>query len=80
MGDLHRVVPNSEYTQEGYNHLPVVTVKQCHRRMWSLDSAAEPPAGSSWLQKIPGVTADPAVAAEVAKVFGMKVSQNIFIG
>jgi hypothetical protein len=44
-----------------------------HHRWRSLDAVPENTTGANWLQKIPGMTAEPNVAAEVARVFGNKV-------
>jgi hypothetical protein len=72
LGELHRVVPHSEYTQP----IPVETTlpgsANGHHRWRSLDAVPEDKSGT-WLQKIPGMTAEPKVAAEVARVFGKKV-------
>ena len=72
LGDLHRVVPHSEYTQPEYIPAPAPE-KQGHHRWRSLDAVPENPGDLSWVQKIPGVTAEPQVAADVAKVFGKRV-------
>lgn len=78
LGDLHRAVPNSEYTQLDAP-LPESMTPACqradsHRRWRSLDVVAEDRIGLSWLQSIPGMTCEPQVAAEVAKLFGKRVS------
>lgn len=74
LGDLHRVVPHSEYTQldisaatksHGFNH----------RRIRSLDSVPEDKDGITFLESVPGMVAEPHVAAEVAQVFNKKVSR-----
>jgi hypothetical protein len=72
LGDLHRVVPNSEYTQLEVDATEAPLLKG-HNRWRSLDAVPEHAGGPSWLQKIPGMTTEPKVAAEVAKVFGKKV-------
>lgn len=72
LGDLHRVVPHSEYTQPEY--IPNRAIeKQGHHRWRSLDAVPENSGDLSWVQKIPGMTAEAQVAAEVAKVFGRRV-------
>ena len=72
LGDLHRVVPHSEYTQT--KHVPILPVSgRAHHRWRSLDAVPEHSGGTSWLQNIPGMTAEPKVAAEAAKVFGKRV-------
>lgn len=72
LGDLHRVVPHSEYTQL---ELPSIPDKPNlgHKRWRSLDIVPEDKVGLTWLQAIPGMTAEPQVAAEVAKVFSKRV-------
>ncbi|KFY38928.1 hypothetical protein V495_06289 [Pseudogymnoascus sp. VKM F-4514 (FW-929)] len=72
LGDLHRVVPHSEYTQPEYIPAPAPE-NQGHHRWRSLDAVPENPGDLSWVQKIPGVTAEPQVAADVAKVFGKRM-------
>lgn len=74
LGDLHRVVPHSEYSQDDYIRAAGPTEKQDHQRWRSLDAVPEHAGDLSWLQKFPGVTAEAHVAAEVARVFGQRVS------
>lgn len=71
LGDLHRVVPHSEYTQNDYahKHQPLG-----HKRWRSLDVVPEKNQNTAWYQRVPGLTAEPSVAADVAKVFGRQVS------
>jgi hypothetical protein len=73
LGDLHRVVPHSEYTQidKPEHSLPARTPG--HQRWRSLDAVPEHVGGAAWLQKIPGMTAEPKVAADVVRVFGKRV-------
>ncbi|KAK7969524.1 hypothetical protein PG988_008597 [Apiospora saccharicola] len=71
LGELHRVVPNSEYTQPQQvqpAHKP--PPRPNHQRWYSLDSVPEVKDGKPWLQDVPGMVAEPTVAAEVAQVFG----------
>ncbi|TVY42298.1 hypothetical protein LSUB1_G001051 [Lachnellula subtilissima] len=75
LGDLHRVVPHSEYTQPNYHQSSLSLLPKGHHRWRSLDAVPENGHGSSWLQKIPGLTAEPRVAAEVARTFGSKLSR-----
>lgn len=77
LGELHRVIPNSEYTQLD---LPRPFLRQHssdkgHRRGLSLDALPQHRTGLQWLQSVPGMVADPQVAAEVAKIFSKRVSQ-----
>lgn len=77
LGELHRVVPNSEYTQpERIPVTPDPTSAKKHHRWLSLDSVPEDKGGTSWLQNIPSVIAEPTVAAEVAHVFGKRVCSD----
>jgi hypothetical protein len=74
LGDLHRVVPHSEYTQpNGSAEAKISTPASGHNRWRSLDAVPEHAGGPNWLQKIPGMIAEPKVAAEVARIFGNKV-------
>lgn len=73
LGDLHRVVPHSEYTLPDYNLPTLSPPSNGHHRWQSLDAVPENTNSLSWLQKVPGMTAEPNVAAEVARVFGNKV-------
>lgn len=83
LGDLHRVVPHSEYSQPqigGNGLLPPGSSRPSswggpsqHRRWKSLDAVPEQAPGASWLQHVPGILSDPQTAAEVSKIFGKKV-------
>ncbi|KAI0383922.1 Dbl homology domain-containing protein [Hypomontagnella monticulosa] len=77
LGELHRVVPNSEYTQpERIPVTPNPPVAKTHHRWRSLDSVPEDKGGTSgWLQNTPSVIAEPTVAAEVAHVFGKRMNR-----
>lgn len=72
LGDLHRVVPHSEYTQPDYIH-NLASEKKGHHRWRSLGAVPENSGDLSWVQKIPGMTAEAQIAADVAKVFGKRV-------
>lgn len=73
LGNLHHAIPYSEYSQvycvDETSHRPPYN----HHRWRSLDSVPEH-GGYSWLQGIPGMTAEPQEAASVARVFGQKVN------
>ncbi|KAH6610860.1 hypothetical protein Trco_000880, partial [Trichoderma cornu-damae] len=81
LGELHRAVPHSEYTQvamssslspllnPNYPHAPG------HRRWSSIGAVPEPNMKARWLLKAPGMLSDPQVAAEVSKVFGKKINR-----
>lgn len=74
LGELHRAVPHSEYTQMEFSASHLKQPSQSHRRIRSLDAVPENRDGMSWLSAVPGMVADPQVAAEVAKIFRKKVS------
>ncbi|KAH8198715.1 hypothetical protein TruAng_007128 [Truncatella angustata] len=71
LGELHRAVPNSEYTQPDQFPIPLKsTGKASHHQRWhSLDSVPEDTGGASWLQYVPGITAEPDVAVQVSRIF-----------
>lgn len=77
LGELHRVVPHSEYTQAdlapSLSTLPNADCLHTHRRWSSLDAIPEQNVKARWLLKAPGMLSDPQVAAEVSKVFAKKV-------
>ncbi|KAK0734140.1 hypothetical protein B0T26DRAFT_736899 [Lasiosphaeria miniovina] len=79
LGDLHRAVPHSEYTQ--LESLPRMLTHPSpaargHHRWRSLDAVPEDNKdGVSWLRDVPGMIADPQTAAEVAKVFTKKMNR-----
>ncbi|KAL2072601.1 hypothetical protein VTL71DRAFT_11944 [Oculimacula yallundae] len=74
LGELHRAVPHSEYTQSSAE-VTILTPRHAHHRWRSLDAVPEHVGGTAWLQKIPGMTAEPKVAADVARVFGKKMNR-----
>ncbi|KAK3694652.1 hypothetical protein B0T22DRAFT_526496 [Podospora appendiculata] len=77
LGDLHRAVPHSEYTQLELP-LPVAppgAAVRGHHRWRSLDAVPEDKDGISWLRDCPGMLADPQTAAEVAKIFSKKMNR-----
>ena len=77
LGELHRAVPHSEYTQP--EAMPqralLAPAPRGHHRWRSLDAVPEDKDGMPWLRDVPGVLADPQTGAEVAKVFSKKVCQ-----
>ncbi|KAI0515260.1 hypothetical protein F5B22DRAFT_646836 [Xylaria bambusicola] len=76
LGELHRIVPDSEYTQPEYIAVePSPKPSQEHYRWHSLDSVPEERGGRSWLHSVPSVIAEPNVAAEVAQIFGKKINR-----
>lgn len=77
LGDLHRAIPHSEYTQLKFP-LQVPSAGsgfRGHQRWRSLDAVPEDKDGISWLREVPGMLADPQVAAEVAKIFSKKMNR-----
>ncbi|KAI0817675.1 hypothetical protein GGR55DRAFT_31000 [Xylaria sp. FL0064] len=76
LGELHRIVPDSEYTQPEYISVePSPKPSQEHHRWHSLDSVPEDRGGQSWLHSVPSVIAEPNIAAEVAQIFGRKMNR-----
>ncbi|CAG8976616.1 hypothetical protein HYALB_00002132 [Hymenoscyphus albidus] len=76
LGDLHKVVPHSEYTQVDCTEATLSPpVSGGHNRWRSLDAVPENARGPAWLQKITGMTSEPKIAAEVANVFAKKMSR-----
>lgn len=79
LGELHRVIPHSEYTQlELPARLPAASTPlpsglHVHRRRLSSDAVANRGHQASWLQSITGMLSEPQVGAEVAKVFAKRV-------
>lgn len=72
LGELHRAVPHSEYTQTDL--LPGPNNVSAHRRIRSLNVVPEDDESMSWLETVPGMVAEPNTAADVAKVFTNKAS------
>jgi len=78
LGELHRIVPFSEYTQPEHIHVDSTSLpSEGHHRWHSLDSVPEGKGKPSWLQGVPSVVAEPNIAAEVAQIFGKKVTSEI---
>ncbi|CCU76289.1 hypothetical protein BGHDH14_bgh03224 [Blumeria hordei DH14] len=69
LGELHRVVPHSEYTQTSLPRSPTRVSPGGHQRWRSIDAVPENSGGVSWLQRIPGMTAEPHIAAEINRLF-----------
>ena len=73
LGELHRVVPKSEYAP---SERPPIAPRQpttSHHRWHSLDSVPENRRGQSQVSEM---TADPDIGAEVAGVFAKRVSAD----
>ncbi|KAF5549444.1 hypothetical protein FMEXI_4256 [Fusarium mexicanum] len=76
LGELHRVVPDSEYSQA--DHLIVSSSKSDHpktghRRWSSLDMVSGEQGSLQLLEKEPGVLSEPQVAADAAKIFSKRM-------
>ncbi|KAJ3521285.1 hypothetical protein NM208_g13366 [Fusarium decemcellulare] len=71
LGELHRVIPDSEYNQSDQLKPPTdfTNSNNGHRRCHSLDTFLDPRANLRELQSARGVSADPQVVAEVAKMY-----------
>lgn len=69
LGDLHRVVPYSEYSQ--FDH-PAFN-RSGHSQSQGQNTLPKCSVNLRALQNAPGMLTDPQVAAEVAKVFSKKV-------
>lgn len=73
LGEIHRVVPDSEYTQLAVPKPFKRAPRRPHHRWKSMDSVPENTEHISLLQCVPGMVAEPQVAEEVAKIFGKRV-------
>ncbi|KAF5622738.1 hypothetical protein F25303_11979 [Fusarium sp. NRRL 25303] len=76
LGELHRVVPDSEYSQA--DHLIASSSKSNnpktgHRRWSSLDMVSWDQGSLQLLEKEPGVLSEPQVAADAAKIFSKRM-------
>ncbi|KAF9879079.1 rho guanyl nucleotide exchange factor [Colletotrichum karsti] len=74
LGELHRVVPDSEYSQMDIPATASKPTGRGHQRMRSLDSVPEDDKAISWLE-IPGMMTDAQIAGAVAKVFSRKMNR-----
>lgn len=79
LGELHRAVPDSEYSQADHFVAPsrFVNSKTGHRLWGSLDMLPEDQVSLRRLEKEPGVFSEPQVAAEAAKVFIKRVNYPV---
>ncbi|KAK4230517.1 hypothetical protein QBC38DRAFT_507374 [Podospora fimiseda] len=77
LGELHRAVPHSEYTQLDIpaQPPPVTPGIRGHQRWRSLDAVPEDKDSLSWLRDVPGMLSEPQTAAEVAKIFSKKMNR-----
>lgn len=76
LGQLHRAVPHSEYTQLDI-HSGSKKHGPSHRRIRSLNVVPEDDGSMNWLETVPGMVAEPHVAADVAKIFTNKVNLSV---
>ena len=76
LGELHKVVPHSEYASVDIVESKQSMSTKCHTRWRSLDAVPEKLEQTAWLQQIPGMTAEPQIAADVAKAFAKRVWMN----
>lgn len=74
LGELHRAVPYSEYTQLSLRPHSKPHVHG-HNRIRSLDVVPENNASMSWLETVPGMVAEPSVVADVAQIFTKKMNR-----
>ncbi|KAG8165120.1 hypothetical protein KVR01_005395 [Diaporthe batatas] len=74
LGELHRAVPYSEYTQLSLRPDPKSHVHG-HSRIRSLDVVPEDNRSMSWLETVPGMVAEPSVVADVAQIFTKKMNR-----
>ena len=81
LGELHRAVPHSEYTQPDPPFQRTLSNPQTrgdgHRRWRSVHVVPEGRDGISSLRNVPGMAAEPQTAAEVAKLFLKRVSRRV---
>ncbi|KAL2180366.1 uncharacterized protein P884DRAFT_315765 [Thermothelomyces heterothallicus CBS 202.75] len=77
LGELHRVVPDSEYAQldSAIKRVESNSSTRGHRRWRSLDVIPEGRDRVSWLSDLPGMAAEPQTAAEVAKIFSKRMNR-----
>ncbi|KAJ4297152.1 hypothetical protein N0V88_004070 [Collariella sp. IMI 366227] len=80
LGELHRAVPHSEYTQMDIDIPRTKPSRPArgHTRWRSLDAVPEGRGGPSRLTEVPGMVSEPQTAAEVAKIF-LKRMNRLFI-
>ncbi|KAL0939286.1 rho guanyl nucleotide exchange factor [Colletotrichum truncatum] len=75
LGELHRVVPDSEYTQIDFSVPTSNPMIRGHQRLRSLDSVPEDDKAICWLQDVPGMMLEAQTAGDVAKVFSRKMNR-----
>ncbi|RFU23773.1 hypothetical protein B7463_g12568, partial [Scytalidium lignicola] len=75
LGELHLVIPHSEYTQLDYKDPNSIIQINGHKQWRSLDVVPGDTGETTWLHQTPGMTAEPNVAAKVAQVFVKRISR-----
>ncbi|KAM0329891.1 hypothetical protein ACHAQA_004056 [Verticillium albo-atrum] len=75
LGDLHRVVPDTEYTQLDPAPPVAASTGQGHRRWRSLDAVPEDVHVVPWTQEVPSIASEAQIAGDVARVFSRKMNQ-----
>ena len=79
LGELHRCIPHSEYSQVEIN-LTLDSFPRYggrgHNRWMSVDSSAQRQSSSSWLKRIPGMLCEPQIVAEVSRIFRKRVGSQ----
>jgi hypothetical protein len=78
LGELHRIVPDSEYTQVDVTLPSAISFRPQylgHRRLNSLDAVPEDNMAPSWLSDTPGMLVEPQTAAEVSKILGRRMNR-----
>lgn len=74
LGDLHRVVPESEYSQTDTAFPPRTSAPvKGHRRWQSLDAVPEDQDAVLWLKDDSALAFEAQIAGDVAKIFSRKV-------
>lgn len=74
LGDLHNIVPQSEYASINDVRSAMPEWKAGHTRWHSLDAVPDRVEHNTWLQCLPDMTAEPKIVAAVAKSFAKRAS------
>ncbi|KAM0281922.1 hypothetical protein ACHAQH_003267 [Verticillium albo-atrum] len=75
LGDLHRVVPDSEYAQPDLAPPTSVSTGRGHRRWRSLDAVPEDCHSTPWTREAPSIGSEAQIAGDVARAFSRKMNQ-----
>ncbi|KAH6689120.1 RSP protein [Plectosphaerella plurivora] len=70
LGDLHRIVPDSEYSQSdaSFPPRPLTAAAHGHRRWRSLDVVPEDKDPMSWLKEVRGLSSEAQIAGDTLKM------------